>query len=69
MWGMGGAGAGPPLVTAAWRACTERSASPWRTGHDPHESRKSPYGYFPLNKCEFVVDFRISGGYLALTLV
>src|SRR5256886_2854149 len=24
-WGMGGAGAGPPLVTAARRACTERN--------------------------------------------
>src|SRR5687767_11051170 len=40
-WGMGGAGAGPPLVTAARRACTERSASPRQPGHDPHESRKS----------------------------
>ncbi|MGH7207757.1 MAG: hypothetical protein ACREIL_00070, partial [Nitrospiraceae bacterium] len=27
-WGMGGAGAGPPVVTAARRACTERNASP-----------------------------------------
>src|SRR5206468_2259197 len=34
--GDGGTGAGPPLVTAARRACTERNASPWRTGHDPH---------------------------------
>src|SRR6059036_2413674 len=40
MWGMGGAGAGPPVVTAARRASTERRASPRPPGHDPHESRK-----------------------------
>ncbi len=30
MWGMGGAAAGLPLVTAARRACAERNASPCR---------------------------------------
>src|SRR5256712_7962124 len=35
MWGMGGAAAGLPLVTAARRACAERNASPCRPWHEP----------------------------------